>query len=373
MNQKIFIIIGSLDYGGAERHLSFIMPLLAAKGWNVTIVSLSPRVPLKPFFEKAGIKVIYPKDIHGPLARYLYLLKALGVLYKLYRHYPTALFHYFLPESYILGMTVALVARHKGPRVMSRRSLNYYQQKHVILGWLERFLHAFCPTLLANSRRVMADLIEKEKVPPSKVHLIYNGISVPHKPAQGSPILTFIHVANLIPYKGHKDLIQALGLIRHALPHEWRLWCVGQDTKNLQQDLEVLCDTLALKDHIHFLGARHDVETLWAQAHIGFLPSHEEGFSNAILEGMAAGLPMIVTDVGGNSDAVVHGITGLVVPPHDPAALGAAIIALLDPVKQRTMGKAGRQRILDHFTLEACVAAYDTLYTHLLKEKSCAA
>src|SRR5205823_891079 len=127
-----------------------------------------------------------------------------------------------------------------------------------------------------------------------------------------------IIVANLIPYKAHTDLFHALAQISPKLPADWTLLCVGRDT-GYGAKLEKFSQELKLSDHIQFLGERRDVRELLAHAHIGILCSHEEGFANAILEGMTTGLPMIVTDVGGNAEAVVHEKTGLVVPPHDPS------------------------------------------------------
>jgi glycosyltransferase involved in cell wall biosynthesis len=101
-------------------------------------------------------------------------------------------------------------------------------------------------------------------------------------------------------------------------------------------------------------------------ADIGILCSHEEGFANAILEGMAAGLPMIVTNVGGNSEAVIDGVTGLVVRPHDSEALGQAILELAaNDATRSAMGKAGFERVEKHFNISRCVGNYVQLYEGL--------
>jgi glycosyltransferase involved in cell wall biosynthesis len=175
--------------------------------------------------------------------------------------------------------------------------------------------------------------------------------------------------ANLIRYKGHADLFSALSLIADRLPPDWQLHCIGGDYgfgANLQKQIR----ELKLGDHIHFLGQRRDVASLLNSADIGLLCSHQEGFSNAVLENMAAGLPMIVTNVGGNSEAVVHGKTGIVVPPRDPYALGQAILELADDAPRRhAMGKAGMDRVKSHFNIDRCVLAYDRLYEGLLRGK----
>jgi glycosyltransferase involved in cell wall biosynthesis len=96
---------------------------------------------------------------------------------------------------------------------------------------------------------------------------------------------------------------------------------------------------------------------------ISVVASHEEGFSNAILEAMAAGLPVVATAVGGNTEAVIHGATGWVVPPRNPETLAARILALLeDPVKIREFGKRGRKRCQECFSLERMVENHIKLY-----------
>jgi glycosyltransferase involved in cell wall biosynthesis len=104
---------------------------------------------------------------------------------------------------------------------------------------------------------------------------------------------------------------------------------------------------------------------------VGFLSSHQEGFSNTILEAMAAGLPMVVTNVGGNAEAVIDGETGLVVPAHDPPAFAEAIVLIArDPLLRQRYGAAGRKRVESLFLLDACAARYEALYRGLRQGKT---
>jgi glycosyltransferase involved in cell wall biosynthesis len=221
------------------------------------------------------------------------------------------------------------------------------------------------------------DELAREGVPQEKLHLIYNGIesSAPAldrgeaRAALGldADVLIGIVVANLIPYKGHRDLIEALAIAAPKLPPSWQILCVGGDN-DLRPELEDLATATGLARNIRFLGQRLDVGSLLPAADFGVLPSREnEGFSNAILESMQAGLAMIVTDVGGNAEAVVDGTTGLVVPPANPKALSAALLRLArDPTLRRRLGDAGRHRVATVFTLDECVANYCALYRELL-------
>jgi glycosyltransferase involved in cell wall biosynthesis len=140
---------------------------------------------------------------------------------------------------------------------------------------------------------------------------------------------------------------------------------VGRD-EGLKSKLESLADQGGISRHIRFLGEYPDTLALLAAADFGLLTSHEEGFSNAILEGMAAGLPMIVTDVGGNPEAVLDGRTGLVVPPRNVEAIGEAILRLADdPELRAQLGKAARLRVQKEFSMTRCADAHDHLYRSL--------
>ena len=121
--------------------------------------------------------------------------------------------------------------------------------------------------------------------------------------------------------------------------------------------------------NIKFLGERSDVPALLAAADFGILSSHQEGFSNVILESMAAGLPMIVTNVGGNPEAVLDRQTGIVVPPHDPQALGQAIVELAhDGTLRRQLADGAVSRVRKEFSMESCVNAHERLYEQLLDQ-----
>jgi len=97
-------------------------------------------------------------------------------------------------------------------------------------------------------------------------------------------------------------------------------------------------------------------------ADVGLLCSHEEGFSNAVLEGMAAGLPMVVTDVGGNAEAVIDGVTGYVVPAHNPELLADALLTVALADDRALMGDRGRRRVVEKFSMNSCIDAYEALY-----------
>lgn len=376
----VFFVIGSLQVGGAEVHLSRIAPQLARRGRAVTVYNFSGQGSLGERMVDAGVRVIGPplKNAAGLIRPIQFVLLALSALklYGIFLFQRPGTVHFFLPQTYIIG---AILGRAAGLSrlVMSRRSLNYYQARHPLLARLERRLHRHMTVILGNSRRILTQLRDEENVPPEKLGLIYNGLDFERFDAPldragirrklgiapKTRIITI--VANLIPYKGHVDLLRALAEAQESLPQDWVLLLVGRDD-GIGGALRKEAAELGLADRVSFMGARDDVADILRISDIGVLCSHEEGFSNAILESMAAGLPMVVTDVGGNAEAVEDGVTGIVVPPRTPAQLGRAIRKLLkDPALRKRMGRAGYKRVRQHFSLDACVDKYQKLYDGL--------
>jgi glycosyltransferase involved in cell wall biosynthesis len=378
---EILFVIGSLQVGGAERHVVSVANSLHRLGRSVAVYSASGDGPLRPELEQGGVTVLFPalKRRHGQISVYmrsLYLLVTVTHLLGVMLRRKPPIVHFFLPEAYVVGAPLAVLAR-RPLRIMSRRSLNVYQTRRPLLRSLELPLHRWMTAFLGNSRSVVRQL-EGEGIASERVGLIYNGIDLVRVVPKINRSAMRVHlgftqntlvmtvVANLIPYKGHDDLFRALASRLQELPSTWQLLVVGRDD-GIGASLEKEADVLGIAGHVSFLGARDDVADILGASDIGILCSHEEGFSNAVLEGMAASLPMVVTDVGGNSEAVVHEECGLVVPPGDIQRLGEAIVTLArDAPRRMSLGQAARHRIETEFTLEKCVDRYNAFYSELL-------
>jgi glycosyltransferase involved in cell wall biosynthesis len=368
---RVLVVIGQLDIGGAERHLALLLPRLREAGIGVTLCTLRAGGALEPLLRAGGVRVI------GPACGIRGFPSTLCGLWRLVREaWSTrpAILHCFLPAAYLLGnlATVGLPTR----RVMSRRSLAHYQAKYPGLRALERLLHRRMDAVLGNSRAVV-DELRAEGVPAERLGLIHNGVPVPASPPTREDVrtrldiaadaLVLICVANLIGYKGHRDLLEALAAIRERMPPGWVLLLVGRDD-GIGAALRAQAEQTGLRPHIRFIGGVPEVADYLAAADIGVLASHEEGFSNAILEGMAAGLPMVVTDVGGNAEAVIDGDCGRVVPARAPGALGAALLDLAMSAELRTrFGERARARVRERFSEQRCVQSYLALYSNLAR------
>jgi glycosyltransferase involved in cell wall biosynthesis len=365
---RVLVVINKLARGGAERHVTRLAPDLIAKGIGVELFLLERGGELEPVLANAGVP-IYGAHRAPPF------MALLGSAIGLYRHIRATrpdIVHFFLPKSYLAGSLVALAAGHE-TCLMSRRSLAHYHREHPWLAHLEKMLHRRMSAVLGNSHAVVDELVV-EVGSVRKVGLIYNGVEIPpladeatrrvQRTALGLPAEAFVMVivANLIGYKGHADLLDALHLATASLPQPWRLMVIGRDD-GIGGQLKAQAARLGLSDNILWMGERNDVETIWPAVDAGLLVSHQEGFSNALIEAMAQALPMIATAVGGNPDAVLDGITGRLVPVRDPVALSKAIVEMAsDPQRRAAMGQAARERTRMMFSQASCVDRYERLY-----------
>jgi sugar transferase (PEP-CTERM/EpsH1 system associated) len=147
-----------------------------------------------------------------------------------------------------------------------------------------------------------------------------------------------------------------------------RLALIGDGTLS-NEAKRMVCEAGA-ESLVWFAGERDDIPNLMRELDLFVLPSLREGISNTILEAMASGLPVVATNVGGNSELVLDGETGTLVPLSDPVAMADAIHSYLkDPTKLARHGQAGRKRAVEHFSIEKMVEGYLGVYDEVLKER----
>jgi glycosyltransferase involved in cell wall biosynthesis len=238
-----------------------------------------------------------------------------------------------------------------------------------------RLMSSIPDRVFAVSEEVRQHCVAVDRIKPSLVETIYNGIDVadwdtafmPAKPPGASVVAT---VGNIRRVKGHDVFIKAAASIAAQFPHV--SFNIAGDV--LEPDyfveLQTLIRDLNLSDRFHFVGGVSNLREYLSTADIFVLPSRSEGFSNAIVEAMAASLPVVATDVGGNTEAVTDWVNGFIVPSEDPAALAAAITRLLsDPPKAQEMGAAGKKLASEKFTTEAMMHQITIAYANLLTRR----
>ena len=180
--------------------------------------------------------------------------------------------------------------------------------------------------------------------------------------------ILMINIARIHPEKAHDQLLTSFKTIHDRLPSA-RLWISGVGWDKLQQELLSLRSTLCLDQAVEFVGFRQDLWPMLDAADMMVHPSHVEGVPIAILYGMAAGLPIVVSDVGGVSEAVKHGRTGILVAENDTAGFAQSVIDLIqDPAEARRLGDAARQFVQTEYSIETAVRRVERTYAEVLSQ-----
>jgi glycosyltransferase involved in cell wall biosynthesis len=278
----------------------------------------------------------------------------------------------YLPLTNFMGALAGFLARV--PMVVTcRRGLGTHQDRHTWWKGLDRLANRLSHIITANSRAVAEDTMARDGVPSAKIAIIQNGLDLSSFQASragerirtdlgvASGEIALVCVANLIPYKGHADIFEALAIARPELP-PFKLFLVGRDD-GIGDELRMLAADLDIGAHIVFLGSRKDVGTILSAMDVFILASHEEGSSNALLEAMASGLPIVATDVGGNREALNDGRFGLIVPSRDPAALAFALRTIVSECNGwRDKAAEAAQHVRDKYSVQRLAESYIALY-----------
>lgn len=277
-----------------------------------------------------------------------------------------------IPPARLAGAPVVIASiRDRGPYLTP-------MQKRV-----QRYACRFADCILVNADAVKDWLIE-QRYDPAKIVVIRNGVDLGrfHRPPEpdrlhgelaiprGVPVV--VVVSRLHRLKGIEHFLEAAVLVRRRFP-ETRFLIVGETSPNeraYQSVLARLAERLGVADRIVFAGLRTDVPDLLASATVSVMPSLNEALSNVLLESMAAGVPVVATRVGGTPEAIEDGVNGLLVPPADPVALANAVGSLLaDRSLAARLGRAGRQRVSEKFSMERMVHETEQLYHSLLEKR----
>ena len=361
---KIDWVITELNIlGGAEVYVRQMAPRLLQAGYAIRVITLMSGGTLVKELRNSGVSVIElglkNKFDWNVLVR----------LCRLWRIDKPDLVHTHLYHAGIIGRIVAKVM---GIRMVVVHQHGAERVRSIIRSGIDRITSSLVSQYVATCRAVADVLQQREGISGTKIAVIYNGIECldqigqyPDKPHQTlSSLMTIINIGRLSPEKGHNTLLEAIARLNSGHTQA-RLVLVGEGES--QTFLTDRIKELNLNGFVHMLGKRRDIAELLVNADIFVLPSDWEGVSMALLEAMAAGLPVVATAVGGTPEVVIDGINGLLVPPGDPEALASALTRLLlDPDLRRHIGQAGRQSVVERFNIQHTVQQLQALYENLI-------
>jgi glycosyltransferase involved in cell wall biosynthesis len=262
-------------------------------------------------------------------------------------------------KAHIRG-ALAMVGWSGGPALVHTR-----HGRSRVMGWaagLANRIAVWRSTFIVSVSQDASAITRLEGASAASVRVIRNGVDI--DPIEESPDRRrprrAVAVARLTPVKDVSTLLRAARLVAdvHA---DFHLDILGEGPS--RPGLEALRRTLQLERHVTFHGAAADVRGHLAAASLFVQSSLSEGISLALLEAMAAGLPVVATDVGGTPEVVEHRVTGMLVTPSDPDGLATAMLTVLgDRELARTMGRSARTRAETSFSVRQMAASYEALY-----------
>lgn len=368
MSGKVVLVIGQLHQGGAEGQLVRLALGLLGSPWVPVVACLSSvGEPYGPALRRAGVRVhLFPRRASRDPGR----MWALAAFLRAER---PALVHSFLvgANAYAYG---ACRLAGAGPLVVSSRTSMTMPRRAL------RHLHAWvfkkADAVIANSAAVRDFTAAYYGVRAAAIRVIPNGVGFDEEPVRPDEIEAFRRRAGagregllvgtlgrLSREKNFALFVSMAAEIAARIP-EARFAIVGDGAE--RRSLEESVRTLGLDDRVHFAGARSDVAAVLGAMDLFVLTSDTEGLPNAVMEAMAASLPVVATRAGGTAEVVAEGATGRLVPPGEIAPLVAAVEGLLrDAPLRRGMGKAGRERIEREFSARKMVEATRRLYDEL--------
>jgi glycosyltransferase involved in cell wall biosynthesis len=369
---NLFCIFLRLDLGGAQEYFLRMVAHIDSSRFQITVCCLAERGRLVPDVESLGIRVLC-LDMPGFRDDLPLLIK----LARLIRHHNAhVVYTHLYSRASVYGRVAATLVRTP---IIVVGEYGYGRLRSLKKRMLDRGLARFTDRFIAVSKAVKEHICREQGIMPDKVSVIYPGIdpehflNVKHREAVrqelGIPFDVPVvgTVARLAPEKGLADLIGATARIRQVVPGT-RLMLVGDGPS--RPELEQRVGGMGLCDVIHFTGIRRDIPDVLQAMDVFALPSLREGLPKAILEAMAAGLPVVATAVGGIPEVVEYDVTGFLVPPRDIDALTLNICRLLENSALRVaMGQRGRARVQQHFTARRAADQTQELYLSLLARK----
>ena len=364
------------DTGGLENGIVNLINHMPSDAYRHAVLALTEVTDFRQRIERTDVEFI---SLHKPPGHGIWQYPK---LFKLFRQLRPAIVHSrnlaaleVQAPAWAAGVPVRIHGEHgRDMADLDGNSVIYQQMRRIY----KPFVHHYS----ALSRDLGDYLVNKVQVPPEKITQAYNGVDAEHfYPAsegpRAIPDCPFDPAQHwLVGTVGRMQTVKDQVMLAHAFvqalvlaPYlRLRMRLVMAGDGPLRAQVQAVLGVAGLDSLAWLPGERSDVADIMRGLHVFALPSLGEGISNTILEAMASALPVVATAVGGNADLVMQGQTGYIVPPANPQAMAHALIELaLNPEQARSMGKAGRQRVLANFSMQAMVATYQSVYDQQLR------
>jgi len=359
---RVCFLIDRLTRGGTETQLLALIRVLDRTRVQPALVLLDGEDDESRSLEPSDCPVLRlgVRSLHRPHA-----FAAAARLRRFWRTHGTDVLQVYFLDSTYFGVPLARVS---GIRRVVRVRNNLGHWLTPTHRWLGRVMGDLSDVTLTNCEPARHAILDAEGGDARKLAVLENGVDLApftdlSLPRRRGPEVVIGTVANLRPVKGIDVLVRAAARVVAKHPHA-RFRVAGQGEQ--RPHLEGLIDELSLHDHFELTGPVSDVPAFLAGVDIAVLPSHAEGMSNALLEYMAAGRPVVATDVGANAQLLKSGELGRLVPAGDDVALAEGILRLArDPAEAIRVAETARRHVAEHYSREAMRERFEAFYLRL--------
>lgn len=360
----VCLMTNSLEVGGSEQQFVALVEALSRGQFNVQpaclrrIGGLVSRVGEIPEFPPGG-SLFRMQSIRARMAIARYMRRNRSVVAHAFDFYTNLM---MAPAARVAGVPVVLGSHRQLGDLLTRAQF-----------WAQLLAFRMCDRVLCNSRAA-AEQLRQRGLPEHKLEIIPNGLPerlfVPCAPAipRRPGVVRVGMIARMNdPVKNHPAFLRAAARMARELP-EAEFLLVGDGP--LRPGLEAMAAELGIAGKVNFAGERHDIPAILSSMDVSVLISSSESLSNVILESMAAGVPVVATEVGGNPELVRDRETGMLVPPGDENRLVDVLLRLARDAGLRLhCSQQGREFSRSSFHIDVICRRYEELYASLLEEK----
>jgi len=328
MPKRLLIIIDEMEVGGSQRNIVDMARSMDSSSFSLSLVYFRTTSPYVDELRQLGVDVTYiPKRWKLDPVFFIRLCKYV-------RKNDFDIIHAFSFSGELWGWLANSVAGNA--RFVS--TVHSVYEWYSPLQWaIKRWIALGSAAVVANSQAGADYAANRAGIRRERIDVVRNGIVLPELDAtkvkdRDGGALRLLFVGRLVAHKNLECLLRAFSRVVERLPHT-NLDVVGDGP--LRTALEAQVQQLGIVNRVHFHGERNDVVSFLANSDIFVIASHREGLSNAVMEAMGAGLPVVASNVGGNPELVVHECTGMLFPPDDHESLAQMLLELLENSEKR--------------------------------------
>lgn len=357
---RVFVLVTLGEVGGAQGYVASLLPALA--GEYDVVVGAHGGAFVREAAERSGIEFVHLEQLRRPISPWRDL-RSFAELYRLLRRQRPDVLHASSSKAGVIGRLAAVAARVP-VRVFTVHGWAFSAHSgaaSALYRWADRIAGRATTATICVSQRERADGLRARTCRADRTVVIPNGVEVDAYPQASleSAVPRLIAVGRLAAPKDWSTLLSALTSLDSEAFAELAIVGDGPERERVEDELA----RRSLEGRVRLLGERDDVPRLLAEADVFLLASRSEGLPLSVIEAMAAGLPIVASDVGGLKELVRDGETGVLVPPGDPVALAEALRPLLaNRELRRRLGRAGRARAKALFDLSGFRRAHLELY-----------